>query len=233
MGQLDELPGAVLWRSHAVAPVESRVLPDGCIDVIWSSRDGLFVAGPDTVAQLATMEAGESMVGLRLPPGVGPAVLGVAARELTDRRVDLDTLWPARLVRELTERAGTGDAGAVLHAAAAGRLDARGGPDRDATAITALVSAGRTVADTAEAIGLSERHLLRRCADLFGYGPKTLGRILRLHRALALLDRGLPAAEAAATAGYADQPHLSREVRTLAGVPLGVLRTPPAPVPVG
>ncbi|GEL19666.1 hypothetical protein [Pseudonocardia asaccharolytica] len=38
-----------------------------------------------------------------------------------------------------------------------------------------------------------------------------------------LADAGVPAAEAAARTGYADQPHLSREVRALAGVPLGQL----------
>lgn len=62
--------------------------------------------------------------------------------------------------------------------------------------------------------------LRRRSLDAFGYGPRTLGRILRLRRALALAGAGMPYAEVAHTAGYADQAHLAREVRALAGTTL-------------
>lgn len=44
-----------------------------------------------------------------------------------------------------------------------------------------------------------------------------LRRVLRLRRAVDLLRAGVAPAEVAARAGYADQPHLSREVRALAG----------------
>jgi AraC-like DNA-binding protein len=50
-----------------------------------------------------------------------------------------------------------------------------------------------------------------------------LVRILRLQRALALARRGHAFADVSATAGYADQAHLSREVKALAGVPLSEL----------
>ena len=52
------------------------------------------------------------------------------------------------------------------------------------------------------------------------YGPKTLARVLRLQRALGLARGGVPYAETAARAGFADQAHLARDVRELAGVPL-------------
>jgi AraC-like DNA-binding protein len=75
----------------------------------------------------------------------------------------------------------------------------------------------------AEHIGLSERQLRRRSLAAFGYGPKTLQRILRFRRAVALARRGVPFVDVAVDAGYADQPHLAREVRELAGVSLGEL----------
>jgi AraC-like DNA-binding protein len=73
-------------------------------------------------------------------------------------------------------------------------------------------------------VGLSERQLLRRSLASFGYGPKTLARVLRMERALALATGGMPAADVAASVGYADQAHLSREVKALAGVSLTQMR---------
>ncbi|WP_442934536.1 helix-turn-helix domain-containing protein [Micromonospora sp. CPCC 205546] len=75
------------------------------------------------------------------------------------------------------------------------------------------------MAATAAGAGLDPRALHRRCRHLFGYGPKTLARILRMGRALALARAGVPLAEVAVRCGYADQAHLTRDVRDLAGVP--------------
>ncbi|MEU7040483.1 helix-turn-helix domain-containing protein [Streptomyces varsoviensis] len=80
---------------------------------------------------------------------------------------------------------------------------------------------GLPAAALAADVGLGERQLHRRCLNAFGYGPKTLARVLRMNRALESARAGRPYAEVAAEAGYADQAHLAREVKSLAGVPLG------------
>jgi hypothetical protein len=77
--------------------------------------------------------------------------------------------------------------------------------------------------DTTAPAGMSERQLRRRALDVFGYGPKMLGRILRMRRALELASSGVTLAHSAARAGYADQAHMTREVRSLAGVSLTAL----------
>ncbi|TGV62444.1 AraC family transcriptional regulator, partial [Mesorhizobium sp. M00.F.Ca.ET.149.01.1.1] len=71
---------------------------------------------------------------------------------------------------------------------------------------------------------MSERTLRRRFDDTFGYGPKTLDRILRFHRFRRLQRQQSDASTAllAIEAGYADQAHLIRESRRLTGA------TPPA-----
>jgi transcriptional regulator GlxA family with amidase domain len=69
-------------------------------------------------------------------------------------------------------------------------------------------------------IDLSERQLRRRCQHAFGYPPAMLARLLRLHRFLDLArtaQRGTGLAALATAAGYADQPHLTRESRALTG----------------
>jgi methylphosphotriester-DNA--protein-cysteine methyltransferase len=75
-------------------------------------------------------------------------------------------------------------------------------------------------------LGLSPRSLRRFSQSQFGYGAKTLERILRLQRFLRQ-SRALPQhslAMLAADAGYADQAHLSREARELAGMTASELR---------
>lgn len=77
-----------------------------------------------------------------------------------------------------------------------------------------------TVPAMADAIGLSERQLHRRCVGAFGYGPSTLRRILRLQRFLRLARHpGAPRdlAGLAPRRRYADQPHLARDCRAIAG----------------
>ncbi|KKJ93433.1 helix-turn-helix domain-containing protein [Micromonospora sp. HK10] len=244
-GAAEGIRGAVRWASVSRGGTPARVLPDGCLDLLWSSRAGLLVAGPDRTAHLSTGTAGERWVGLRLPPGVGPAVFGVPAHELRDLRVPLVDLW-GRAVADLADRvdaaraaaeaapagvppgvagpargltAGSRAVAAVLEEVAVARLRAAGGPDPLGPRIAARLTAGGTVAATAAEVGLGARALHRRSQLLFGYGPKTLARILRMRRALDLAGTGVPLAEVAARTGYADQAHLTRDVTDLAGLP--------------
>jgi AraC-like DNA-binding protein len=90
-------------------------------------------------------------------------------------------------------------------------------PDPLAQEVARLVGSGRAVADIADAVGLSDRQLHRRSLAAFGYGPKVLGRILRLQRAIGLARAGTALSATAAEAGYFDQAHLAREVRALSG----------------
>jgi AraC-like DNA-binding protein len=213
------LPHVIAWRNR-VPPGSrgTRILPDGCLDLIWQDGE-VLVAGPDTVTEVSTARAGSRFAALRFAAGTGPMVLGVPADELTDREVPLADLWPAALVRRVAE---ADDPLAALEEVAAARWRP---PDPAMVAVATAARAGRPVAAIADSLGLSARHLQRRCRTAFGYGPKTLARIMRLQRALALARRGRPFADVSAAAGYADQAHLSREVKALAGVPLGVLVT--------
>ncbi|MFF4172831.1 helix-turn-helix domain-containing protein [Streptomyces sp. NPDC001744] len=190
------------------------------MDLIWA--DGrLLVAGPDTRAH-PPAETAARYAGLRFAPGDAPRVLGVPARELRDRLVPLDALGDGAGARRAGERiAAAPDPAAALEEFV--RLRAAGAPAPDPLlrAVVARLAAGRPVAETADATGLGARQLHRRSLDAFGYGPKTLARILRLQRALALIRTGVPYAETAARAGCADQAHLAREVRALAGTTLG------------
>ncbi|MEU1554071.1 helix-turn-helix domain-containing protein [Streptomyces scabiei] len=216
------LDGAVVWSDGPSGPGSGRVLPDGCMDLLW--HDGrLLVAGPDTRAYVTGGSSG-GWAGLRFFPGQAPAFLGVPAHELRDRRVALADLWSPADVRRLTARVNAApDPVSGLEEAVLERAAEVARPDPVLRQVVAALDAGRPVAATADELGLGARQLHRRSLTAFGYGPKTLARVLRLRRALALARDGVPFAETAARSGYADQAHLARDVRELAGLPLGEL----------
>ncbi|MGW0554271.1 DUF6597 domain-containing transcriptional factor [Streptomyces sp. NPDC002926] len=222
------LEGAVVWtrtvdpRAGAVHPV----LPDGCMDLLWF-EGRLLVAGPDTHAHTPGSGLGTRYAGVRFAPGTAPAFFGVPAYELRDRRVALADVWGGAEARRLTARVdAAADPVAELEAVALRRADGALSPDPLLGEVVRRLEAGGTVAGAADAVGLGARQLHRRSLDAFGYGPKTLARVLRLQRALTLVREGVPYAEAALGAGCADQAHLAREMRDLAGITLGAYSAP-------
>lgn len=207
-------------RIDAATTGARRIVPDACADVIWYRESGLLlVAGPDTRAHLTEPVPGE-LVGIRFRTGRSPAGLGVPADVVRDERVALTDLWRPdrvrRLADELAATASTTEAQAVLTGAVL--TGARTGPDPAVPALLQLARTGTGVSAMAEEIGLTERQLHRRCLAAFGYGAKVLVRVLRFDRAMRLARGGTGLADIAYRAGYADQAHLSREVRALAGV---------------
>lgn len=193
-----------------------RVLPDGCMDLI--RMDGrVVVAGPDTGASISQHGA-EPLNGLRFRPGMLPRLLGVPAAALRNSRVPLADLGlPAAQRGSLVGLATALAAGAPSGETAPWSMTLLGH-------ITRSFASGAAVARVADQIGWSSRTLQRQCTAVYGYGPATLRRILRFQRALQLMDLGASYAEAAAAAGYSDQPHLHREVRDLSGTGLSTLR---------
>jgi AraC-like DNA-binding protein len=203
------------------------VVPDGVLDLVASGPE-LHVAGPDTRPWPVQRHPGAVAVGVRFHPGAAPALLGPPASALRDLRVGPDDLW-GRAGRELAERVGEAATPAARLEAMLDGLAARVGdaaePDPVVAAAVAWLegdpaAAGR-VGALGPAVGLGERQLRRRFLDGVGYGPKTLARVLRFQRLLALLtdDRAeRPSlAEVAVLAGYADQAHMTAECTRLSG----------------
>lgn len=214
------IEGATVWTRTVLSTNELPVLPDGCMDLLWMNGR-LRVAGPDTHAASGPLRVGARVTGIRFFPGTAPALLGVPAHELRDTRVEIDELWSSALARRAVEAVGSAmDPMIGLERFAAERAAVTEPVDPVLPWIVTRLEAGHSVADIADAAGLGERRLHRMSLAAFGYGPKTLGRILRLQRALALIRAGTSFAETAARTGYADQAHLARDVREFSGMPL-------------
>jgi AraC-like DNA-binding protein len=198
-----------------------RIVPDGCMDLIWSDGAGLTAVGPNTTAFLAPLRNGGSAVGLRLHPGAAPPLFGVPAPALRDARVPAAAVWgdPAKRLEERVAAASTvAERTQLLIAFLSARATAAPDPLVRA-AVTRLER--RRVAEVARQLAVSERHLRRVVSAHVGYGPKLLARVLRLRGALARVRAGAELAEVAFAAGYSDQAHFSNDCSELAGVPPG------------
>jgi AraC-like DNA-binding protein len=219
---------ACTWerRDGGGAPV--RVVPDGCIDIVWTEGAGTHVVGPNTTAFLVALEAGVSVVGARMRPGAAPALLGLgAAAALRDGRLSLDEVWSddgRRLTDALDAAPAQADRVGLLLTALQARAAGAAAPDPLVrAAVDGLGDPRARVETLAGALGVGTRQLRRRFEAAVGYGPKRLARVLRLQRALGAARGGEELALAAATAGYADQAHFAHECRALAGAPPSTL----------
>jgi AraC-like DNA-binding protein len=207
---------------------DHRTVPNGCVEIASAVGSGrIRVVGPRRQARAARVEPGETIVGVRLRPGAAPAVLRWPVAELVDRSLDLDQLWSSEagaVESRLADAVTPGDAIDVLESHLSTLARAAERPDPLVVeAVERLqpwrqVPVGRVTSE----LFISPRQLRRRFGAALGIGPKTLQRILRFQGLLALSDPcrdgDLPLARLAATAGYADQPHLTRECRDLTGL---------------
>jgi AraC-like DNA-binding protein len=143
----------------------------------------------------------------------------------------------ARLVRAAHLAAEHGDplaSAGLLHAALAGllrehsRAGRRSRPREARPAVRTAVSLLRervtdppTLGELAAATGVGPFALMRAFRAETGLPPHAYLNQLRVRQARRLLDRGVPPAQAAAEAGFADQAHLTRHFKRVVGVPPG------------
>jgi methylphosphotriester-DNA--protein-cysteine methyltransferase len=205
---------ACVWE-HAPAEARAqRIIPDGCVDLIWVAGRELMIAGADTGFRIVSLPAGGLSSGIRLRTGAAGALLGLPASELRDQQVAAAAVWYEPGLEEALAGAEPARRLQLLAAAVARR---RADPDALVAAAARRLSApSARVAQVAAELGIGERQLHRRTLAAIGYGPKVLARVARLRRLVALADE--PLAARAFAAGYASQAHMSDEVRRLTGL---------------
>jgi AraC-like DNA-binding protein len=184
-----------------------------------------FVAGLHVSPALSHAHCGQGHgVHVFLPLPTLSRLLRVNMAELADRIVDLRTLLgPAatKLGEQLAE-ACPAHAFDLLDAALADRLALARPTDRaTAWALSRLhADPSKTVERLAADIGWSRKHLADRVRRAVGVTPRTYARVRRFERLMANLTHGTQPhwADLAAAHGFADQPHLIREMRDLSGL---------------
>ena len=219
-----------LWKQlimGAPGRHEHRVLPDGCIDIVFINRDAPIVVGPWTEPFTARFPQGTTVIGARFHPGRATCVLGLPASPLLNRSVPLRDLWNAAAHAQFAR---VGDEPtlsarlAALQAALNSRLVEETPSDAEVNAAIYWIAChpnGR-IEQLSRWLGISHRQLQRRFSAAVGYGPKTFQSILRFQRLLHLASSAhgqQSLAHLAAATGYADQAHMTREVGRYSGSP--------------
>ncbi len=231
------------YRAPASPTGLHRGLPSRHLTLVLELRAPLRVAGAGgevaahaVVGGLHTrpamIDASIDQEGLQyaLTPPAARMLLGVPAAELRGSTVELADLVGAQaadLVARLRDTRSWAERFALVDEALLARLRRapRGDVDAELTEAWRLLVGrqGRLrVADVAERVGWSRRHLSEQFRSATGVTPKEAARIARFEAARDLLLTGPPPlADVAARCGYADQSHLAREWRSFAGCSVG------------
>jgi AraC-like DNA-binding protein len=202
-----------------------RLLPDGCLDLVWDGRHARFARPADRQVRRPVGDTA-LVTGIRIRPGWAAVVTGFPVSRLPEV-ADLADVWDPPAARQIADALAAGSSAsacrAVLTDAVASRLAGSGGPDpRVLAAVSVLDNPRADVGTAARHAGLSSRQLRRLFDEHIGLPPKILYSILRFQRLRAWLADSGPdpgtLARAAADCGYFDQAHLCRDCARLGGL---------------
>jgi AraC-like DNA-binding protein len=193
--------------------------------IVHGPQSSYYVTGPKPRGQV---------IGVSFQAGMAGAILGVPLDELQDRHVGIEDIWGSRAtdLRERLATAPTAQAAIdILERALIARMQR---PLLLHPAVAqalrpALLKSALRVAEIQQRSGYSPRHFIELFRSNVGLAPKQFYRIQRFSTALARIARGgIGLADVAISSGYADQAHLSREFRELAGVSPSAYHPPAA-----
>jgi AraC-like DNA-binding protein len=201
-----------------------RVLPDGCIDLIFRGGDGAGLFSSALIERPIYFDdpVPAWFVGVRFRPAMARAILDIEPVDCRDRDIPaamIDRRFAA-LEDELQDCASPEQALVQLKRRIDARLMQREhcvAPTRVRTSLS-LLERGVDVRKVAYAVGIAERSLHRDLVRWTGLAPKSMARILRMQRTVTAIRAGrTPLADLALRMGYADQAHMTRELTELAG----------------
>lgn len=238
-------PYVSCFWSRAGGGKQTRVLPDGAVDIIFdlgeaAARDSAYLVGAMTRPLVVARSRGRDFVSVRFRPGGAWALFGGSMMEFRDRRVPLLDLWPdaSGWVDRLRERRRTEERLRLLEKLLVSRVARSCRPEpRVAFAVREIERRqGRmAVENLSGLLGVTRQHLGRLFDRHVGVGVKFFSRVVRLQSLLDTLQRphseplhqpGQAAdhhpphdwASLALDFGFYDQSHLVSDFKALTGL---------------
>ena len=201
------------------ARATERMLPTCRAQVILSPVPSRCVfVGPKSESELVNRRLDRTMVGLSLAAGATRAVVAVDGHAAVDQTLPLDCLIEiGSLGMRLLDLA-PGEALDLVETEFAARVRV----DHSSALVlnvAGAIRAGVPAGKAASSMGLDRRTFVPQFRRLVGVAPKHYARIVRFSRAIEAIRRidAAPLAAIATQLGFADQSHLTREVRHFSG----------------
>jgi AraC-like DNA-binding protein len=235
---------AVGYRYAGAPPGVHVGLPSGLLTLVVPFAEPLLLSGGGlarptpfdgvlsgltTAPTLVHHEGRQHGLQLGLTPAGARSIFGLPPSELAERSVELEAVVGrvARSLREELEGYATWpERFAAVERVVGGlvrRHDRVAGARPEVGEAWRLIRRGRgltPVTAVAADVGWSTRHLEQRFRSEYGITPKAAVRLTRFERSVVgARDPRRRLADVAAECGYADQAHLAREWRDLAGLP--------------
>lgn len=210
-----------------------HVPPDGCVSLViqyTQTARMLLLVGPRCSPLVVPVASGEHYFGVRFWPHAAASVLGPKIEQGRDYVGPANFMLAERTKELLAVLPRSPDPQAVRRgfATALGKMPVAPETDLARLAVEAIVRTdGKiSIADIAEQLDVSQRHLQRVFRNSTGLTPKEFSRIRRFRSAAAELLRQSPRAwvEVAYESGFSDQPHMVREFTQLVGLTAEELR---------
>ncbi|HEX8567638.1 MAG TPA: AraC family transcriptional regulator [Pyrinomonadaceae bacterium] len=216
-----------LQVSEIKEPENYRVLPDGCIDLLFDniSRPSGVIVGSMTKSVSVTLQPNARYFGVRFRPGGASSFLNISLKEIADTQLKLEDVWrnaysefsdvmdnkPVKRQIETVEN--------LLEK----QLSNNAIGNRKVQAAITLLNAhdgNYSVNMLSKTLEISRQHLNRIFTEAVGLNLKMFSRIVRLQAALKCARRA-PVNDWALFAlenGYYDQAHFISDFKDLTGV---------------
>lgn len=213
-------------------PYTQRVYPHPVVNVVFRSSpetNPTAVHGVATRVQDRTLTGDGWALGIMFRPAGFRPLVDHPLSTLRDHSFPLATIFATpgeRLDKTVHTASRVAKRVTEIENFLAARLPERRHPAEHTASLVERIAADPTIARVetlARSEGVSPRQLQRRFADHVGLSPKNVVRRYRLYEAAERVRHGTPVdwAELAATLGYSDQPHLSRDFTAALGLSPG------------
>lgn len=209
-----------------------RVVPDGCIDLIFEydgERMSAFAAGSALTWQERLWEGRKEYFGVRFMPGFHPAGITVVLKDLIDHKLPLEDVWmekESKLLQRISEQQ---DFYQRIRIFLEEYTKLENKREKPFGKIELLMTVKHMVYDSdglikvsemAEKTGYTERYINKVFIEQMGFSPKMFCKIIQFQRSLEFLNYGAPdkMTEAAVYLGFYDQAQFIKNFRTYAGI---------------
>jgi AraC-like DNA-binding protein len=201
---------------------ENRVIPDGCIDLIFDvtpTMENAYWVGTMTTSLCLDSTTQRSLLGIRFHPGGARQFLPCSAAELVNQRVPIRDLTPnlSMLLESLVVQDNPME---ILYK----WLESQVVLTTTSTLVFEIrrrITCNKKNSTVTDEMGYSRQYLNRIMNDEVGIDLKRFSRILRMRKLImSLANSSMPVnwSECAVSFGFYDQSHLINEFKDIVGI---------------